>query len=101
MAIYFENMENDEAVKHFSHGFTRFNRVLVLILLEIYISYIIKLGLVSLHEATSSLCIGHLLTPVMFSLITIKYLTKNLMLGLSNNLTPEKLLAKNRTDLTV
>ena len=75
--------------------------ILVLSFKNLNKSYIIKLGLVSPHEATSSLCIGNLLTPVMFSLITIKYLTKNLMLGLSNNLTPEKLLAKNRTDLTV
>lgn len=66
------------------------------------LSYTIKLGLVSPHEATSSLCIEHLLTPVMLSLIIVKYQTfflwntlsielKNLILGLSNNLNPEKL----------
>ena len=54
------------------------------------LSNTIKLPWVSPHESTSSISIGHLLTPVVLSLITIKYRTKNLILGFSNNLNPEK-----------
>ena len=67
---------------------------------------LMKLGLVSPREATLSVCIERSrvqlfgvqyesqfpgkLTPVMLSLITIKSRTKNLILGLSNNLNPGK-----------